>query len=208
MKYYLSALITCLSVGFCYGQLNLNRDKIIAANDEAVTALLKSNHVDYALVAWYTSNWSRSEHSFYCMIKQNGNWYMAVLTSPESELPAAFNLNLKVRQAALSAHGADSLMNTLKPDSAFLYPQSTLAKLASLPVTYTKDGMGYQFKVDDAGVFHLLKFEQGEASYRVYYAPDEVLKAAYPYNPQYGILRGMVNTAGGLSSATKNLKLW
>lgn len=208
MKYYLSILITCLSVSLCYGQLHLNTDRTIQANEPAVSRFIKENHIDEALIAWFTSNWMHTENTFYCLLKQDGNWYAATLISAEREQPVAFKMNLKVKEAKLNSSQADSLMNVLKPDSAFKYTQNTFAKLGSLPVEYTKDGVGHRYSIHDAGVYHLLKLEADESSYRTYYAPADILRVAYPYNRQYGILLGFVNTADGLTSATKALHLW
>lgn len=211
MKYYLSILITCLSASLCYGQLNLVTQQPITTDTASVCSFLKNNRLDYALVAWHSSNWESFDQSFFCLIRQAKQWYLVTLKSPEMEVSRVTGIkklsNLKTSQVVLTKRQIDSITRALKPDSGFRYTQADLNRLPSVG-TYFKDGEKQEYSIVDADVYHLIRYDHGKVTYLTYYAPADFLQDVYPYNPIYGILKGFVNTTDGLAKVTKNFKLW
>jgi hypothetical protein len=199
MKYRLTFFCCCLCISICYGQLDINRTKPIKPNFTSVTEFIKTNNFEYALVAWYTSIWPRTEEEFYCLVKQNGNWYLTKLRSPKNQnIPGI--LNVVTNERWLKPFKADSLLNEIKPDSAFRYTQEQFNNLP-LEYTYTKDGLTYEVGnyISDAATYYLLQYANHTISTLHYYAPTTRVENFFPYVPQYSMLNGFIHATNTLA---------
>lgn len=204
-RYLLSILFLFLSVQFSYGQLKVSKEQRLVATDVKVFEFIKANNFEYALITWDTPNGLNSHNLFSCLLRQNGSWYLARISSPAYTSPVP-QIKISVQQTRLAGDQADSLMSIFKPDSAFSITQEDLYKLPD-PCYYMENGKHNGMGRPSHGVRnHLVQFSKGGTSSLSFYATERFLEKCYPYVAKFRILKGFVNTFTGLSKAVKNTK--
>ncbi|MES2064907.1 MAG: hypothetical protein V4456_23525 [Bacteroidota bacterium] len=204
IKYLLVGLINCLFAFKASGQLIINKNLKLLSNETSVEKFVTANNFDYALVVWSNSNWSSINEQFSCLIKQNNTWYITKILSPTVSGPPEL-APLIIKQIKLSKIQADSLINILKPDSAFRYSEW---QFANLPDTcgYIKNGKRTGiYGIHDAGTYHLVELSNKKTKTLRFYAATQYLYTCYPHIPEFGILQNFVNTCTKLWKATDNL---
>jgi hypothetical protein len=204
LKYLLVVFISCLFVYRANGQLVINKDFKLRPTDASVEKFIAVNNFDYALIVWSTSNWSNANEQFSCFIKQNNNWYITKILSPNVSGPPEL-VPMVIKQTILKKTQADSLINILKPDSAFCYSQSEFTNLPDT-CSHIKDGKRTGlYGIYDAATYHLVEISNKNVKRLLFYAPEDYLSRCYPYAPEFGILRGFVNSCNELWKATSKL---
>jgi hypothetical protein len=204
IKYLLVAFVNCLFAYSANGQLVINKNLKLHPNETSIEKFSAVNNFDYALIVWVTSNWSNSNEEFSCLIKQNNNWYITKILSPNMSGPPEL-VPMVIKQRRLKKTQADSLMNILKPDSAFRYSQSEFTNLPDT-CSHIKDGKRTGlYGISDAATYHLVEISDKKAKRLFFYAPEDYLSRCYPYVPEFGILRGFVNSCNELWKATSKL---
>ncbi len=173
-----------------------------------IRGFVTENHIDYALISWCTSAWTSINSSIYGLFQQQGNWYIAKITTgipTRKDTPFA-KFAFTINQHRLNKAEVDSVLRLLNPAQAFKYKQEDFNKL---PETYEypeKNGEIVQIiQPSDGATCHLLQLSNNEIKTLSFDNPDIYLKDFYPHFEGYGILKGFVNTIRQLYTLTKDL---
>lgn len=200
MKRLLSIIYLCFISSLLFAQLKVKNDVIIKPTKESVENFIHVNNFDYAIISWYTSTWMSSYDRFSGLVKQNGTWFLIKISNPRYGLSGKSRMDIKSK--SLNAQELKTVLDSAKIDSAFLYSQDQLSALPD-KCSYIKDGKpAGLYQIIDAATFHLAKYEQKEYKFLSYYAPKNYLSSCYPYFPEFGILKGLVNTCDFLAKVT------
>lgn len=205
MKSLLIFFLFLVLAGNVKAQLVIDKSLKIDEKKESVRNFITHNNFDYALISWTTSTWMRSNDYFYGLVKQSGKWYLVKISSSKYDLPNQYTLTENSK--LLSKKELTSIKKELKIDSTFFHSQDELSSLPDA-CSYIKNGKpdGLLF-IADAATYYLLNFEKNNFTSLSYYAPNSYLKKCYPYIPEFGKLKGLVNTSEGFWKVLKDFKL-
>lgn len=205
MKSLLIFFLFFILVGNVKAQLVIDKSFKIDEKKESVRNFIKHNNFDYALFSWTTSTWLNSSDDFYGLVKQGAKWYLVKISSPKYSLINQYQLSIKLQ--GLKKSELTKIRSELKLDSTFMYSQDEISALPD-ECTYEKDGKVYRLNtINDAATYHLVNFEQRKFTSLSSYAPNEYLKRCFPYSPEFGKLKGLVNTSKGFWKVFKDFNL-
>ena len=168
----------------------------------SVEAFLERNNFEYALVSHSTSNWITAHRVFSGIVKQDNSWYLLQMSERSVVYPATGPLRVRplVRQKQLTAEQADSILAILKPKEGMRHSQEELNALPSRCESVSRGVRGTYYGVTDNPTYYLFERSGGLTVSRSFYAADTYLQKCLPLNPEFKILKGMVNTFQVLDS--------
>lgn len=205
MKSFLISVLFLVLVINAKAQLSIDKNIRIDGTQESVRKFISHHQFDYALFSWNTNYGSSSTDEFKSIIKQNNNWYLLKIKYKNysiAGLPTVIVDERKLTEIELKTISID-----LKTDSTFLFSQDEVSSLPDKCI-YTKDGKERGLlSVIDGVRLYLVKYEDKTFTSLSYYAPQSYLQNCYPYVPEFGKLKGLVNTSEGFWKVFKEFNL-
>ncbi len=176
-----------------YAQLDIKTEtrKLLIPKADSLEKFLALNKIDYALMTYSTSNWIALEHVFYAIVKEKGVYYLMRFANLDvyGKKP-----ELKVNQKKLTKIKAREYLEQIASAEAFKFSDLDYHKLP----TYCKVVHGSDTitdtGIDDNNTLNIFQHTKTTKSLISYYDPSYYLEKCYPLNPEYGILKGFVNT--------------
>ena len=186
-------------------QLVIDKSFKIDETQESVRKFITHNKFDFALVSWTVSNWVKTHYYFQGLVKQGGKWYLIKISSPKISIINSYKLIDNSKK--LSKKELNLIRKDLKIDSTFIYSQDEISSLPDI-CQYIKNGKQRGLlSVSDGGKWCLVKYEKNKFTSLSSYAPNTYLQNCYPYVPEFGKLKGLVNTSVGFWKVFKDFNL-
>jgi len=200
-------LITLLgSSDQTFSQLKLHKQHGVEIMGTPKSFLAK-NDFEYAIVVQSSSERDFRIKTFTCLAKQQGIWYLFKILGPYTPSSPVPELQVRpvIMQKKLAASEADSLIKLIRPDEGMKYSQEQLNALPKTCVAEFRGRKGTSGGFSDAATYHLAVGAGGNITSLYFYGASNYLRRCLPLNPEFGILKGMVNTFQTLDSLASTL---
>ena len=176
-----------------YAQITIKNDtrKLLLPEVDSLEKFMKLNEIDYALITYSTSNWISLDYIFYGIIKKKKEYYLMRLANLDvlGKKPI-----LKSNQKKLTTLEAQAYLKEIAPAEAFKFSNQDYQKLPmSCKVIYGTDTIT-ETGIYDNNTSHIFEYTKDSKKLIDAYDPFYYLEKCYPLNPEYGILKGFVNT--------------
>jgi len=171
-------------------------------------SFLENNDFEYAIVTYSPSQRLTGAKTFNCLAKQQGTWYLFKIEGPYTRSSPVPVLQVRpvIMQKKLSESEADSLIKMTRPDEGMKYSQEQLNTLPKWCLAEYRGRKGLSGGISDAATYHLAERSDGNITSLYFYAASTYLEKCLPLNPEFGMLKGMVNTVQTLDSLASSLK--
>ncbi len=189
-----------LSTG-SYAQIELKNDtrKFLTPQVDSIEQFIKLNKIDYALITYSTSNWISLDDIFYGIIRKKRDYYLMRLANLDVY---AKKPEFKINQKKLTALEAQIYLKEIASSEAFKFSNEDYLKVSqSCTVIQGTDTVEEQ--IYDDSTLYIFEYTKNSKKGINTYAPSFFLKNCYPSNPEYGILKGFVNTYTKLTELVK-----
>ena len=194
--------ITLCLTGFdAWSQLTLRKENGVEIMG-SLESFLEKNKFEYAIAAYSPSQRLTGSKTFTCLAKQQGIWYLFKILGPYTPSSPVPELQVRpvIMQKKLAASEADSLIKLIRPDEGMKYSQEQLNALPKTCVAEFRGRKGPSGGFSDAATYHLAVGAGGNITSLYFYGASNYLRRCLPLNPEFGILKGMVNTFQTLDS--------
>ncbi len=174
-----------------YTQIDVRNDtrKFLVPEVDSLEKFVKLNKIDYALLTYSTSNWISIDYGFYGIIKKGQEYYLIRLINIDYFTKKPI---LKVNQKKLAELEAKTYLKEIASAEAFKFSKEDYHKLPEYcPIK--GDTINYE-SIKDGGTSHIFEHTKTSKKGIDTYAPSFYLERCYPFNQEYGILKGFVNT--------------
>jgi hypothetical protein len=191
LKKMLFVVAIFLSTGV-YAQVEIKNDtrKFLLPETDSLEIFMKLNKIDYALITYSTSNWISLDHIFYGIIRKKREYYLVRLANLDVH---AKKPELKVNQKKLTIVEVQTYLKEIASNEAFKFSNEDYLKVSQsckvIHGTNTVEEQTY-----DDSTLYIFEYTKNSKKSINTYAPSFFLEKCYPYNPEYGILKGFVNT--------------
>jgi hypothetical protein len=184
-----------------FSQLKLYREHGVEIMG-SVELFLERSNFEYALLSYSTSTWITAPRTFSGVVKQHNNWYLLQMSERSVVYPDTGPLRARplVRQKPLTDEQADSILAILMPDEGMRYTQGELNTLPTSCESVSRGVKGTFYGVSDNPTYYLFERSYGLTVSRSFYAADTYIQKCLPLNPEFKILKGMMNTVQKLDS--------
>ncbi len=173
--------------------------KLLVPKADSLEKFINSNHIDYALLTYSTSNWIALDYIFYGIIKKKKAYYLIRLANLDVYAKKPI---LKINQKKLSKSEAEVYLTLMAPEDAFKHTNADYSKVSQgCTIIHGTDTI-YQYIHDDIKLY-IFKFDKKSKSSIDTYAPSYFLQNCYAYFPEYGILTDFVNTYDKLTELVR-----
>lgn len=186
-----------------FAQIKIKDDtrKFLIPHVDSLEKFIQLNKIDYALVTYSTSNWIGFDYIFYAVVRKKKAYYLMRWANLDYFRK---NAKLKINQKKLIVSEAEKLLKEIAPDEIFKFSDMDYRKLPSNCTVIQGTDTLIQGGIYDINTLHVFEHIKNAKKHIGVYAPHFYLENCYPYNPEYGILKGFVNAYDKLTQLVKS----
>jgi hypothetical protein len=198
----LTFLFIIILHGNVYAQITIksNSRKYLIPQTDSLEKLVKVNKIIYALISYSTSNWISLDYIFYALIKKKKDYYLMRLANLDV---FAKQPELKINQKKLTDLEAEKYLKEIASAEAFKYTNQDYHRLPESCTTIHGTDTVVMNGISDNNSLCIFEHTKTYKKSIDKYDPFYYLKNCYPYNTEYGILKGFTNTYAKLTELVK-----